>query len=211
MVSKRKPAVGGAKPAAAKKTPAAKKAPAAKTPAGKTLAASAEKRALLKSLDALLPRLDEERLAFLLEQARVHEYNMAVDKENRARSEALARGELFDSEGPAAGKHRGGKSGGVVRKEAKAPPALHLEKSDDGNTFHFVCEGRYKLFNAGEMTAMLKILSAKVSKKEADSNLLAWLDRERRDALSDLGVSGEVFIAFLRSRMAKRQAPRPAT
>lgn len=197
MVSKRKPAVGGAKPAAAKKTPAAK------TPAGKTLAASAEKKALLKSLDALLPRLDEEGLAFLLEQARVHEYNMAIDAENRTRSEALARGELFGDEKAA----RGG--GGKPKKTAspgKRKPAagLALERSDDGNTYHFVCEGRYKLFNASEMTAMIKILTAKVSKKEADANLLTWLDRERRDALSDLGVSGAEFIAFLRSRLGKK-------
>ena len=51
---------------------------------------------------------------------------------------------------------------------------------------------------------MIKILTAKVSKKEADANLLTWLDRERRDALSDLGVSGADFIAFLRSRLGKK-------
>lgn len=219
MSSNRKPAVTGTrkgtehskwKPAAgakaaskvASKSAVAKKS-SAKAAVAEKPATSAEKKDLLKRLDAILPRLDEEGLAFLLEQARVHEYNMAIDRENRERSEALARGELFGEESGARSGH--GKTKKPAHPGNRKPAAgLALEKSDDGNTFHFVCEGRYKLFNASEMTAMIKILTARVSRKEADANLLAWLERERRDALSDLGVSGAEFIAFLRSRLGKK-------
>jgi hypothetical protein len=42
-----------------------------------------ERESLVKELKSLIPRLDSEGLAFLVEQAKIHLYNMQVDELNK--------------------------------------------------------------------------------------------------------------------------------
>jgi hypothetical protein len=56
---------------------------------------SADTSALAKELRLLIPKLDVEGLSFLVEQAKVHLYNMQVDKINRAE---IARAETAAAE-----------------------------------------------------------------------------------------------------------------
>jgi hypothetical protein len=131
--------------------------------------------ALIKELKAIIEELDEEGLDSLLEQAHVHRYNMEVEKLNDAEDRRLAR-EV--------------KSGASTKKQTQHAPNLRIERSQDGNTYHVVSEGRYKMFSADEMLALVRIAHANPDSKEAARGLHRWMSRERSDALADLGVSG---------------------
>ncbi len=137
--------------------------------------------ALLKELKSVLAELDEEGLDFLLEQAHVHRYNMEVDRLN----EAEERREASRSEPRAAGSRQG-------KGKAPAPrtPPLRIERSQDGETYHVVSAGRYKMFSAQEMLSLVRIAHANPDPAEAGRGLYRWMTRERTDALADLGFAG---------------------
>jgi len=137
--------------------------------------------ALLKELRSVLAELDEEGLDFLLEQANVHRYNMEVERLNQAEE----RRETSRSEARAAGSRQG---------RGKAPatrtPPLRIERSQDGETYHVVSAGRYKMFSDQEMLALVRIAHANPDPAEAGRGLYRWMTRERTDALADLGFAG---------------------
>ena len=143
----------------AKKSPAPKKKTAPKPSAART------------ELLALLPELDEEGISFLLEQAKVHRYNMEVEKLN-ALSERI---ESDDS--------------GASEAAAQAP-VLRIERSTDGMTYNLVAGGDWKLFTAEEMTALVRITRSGESEAEIARRIHAWLAKERRDVYLDLGLDG---------------------
>lgn len=151
---------------------------------GKAAGAAKDRRAsLLKELKSLLEELDEEGLDFLLEQAHVHRYNMEVERLNEAeerreagRAEAVS---VRAGKRPAAGK----------TVSARVPP-LRIERSQDGQTYHVVSGGRYKMFAAEEMLALVRIAHANPDSAEAGRGLHRWMSRERTDALADLGFTG---------------------
>jgi len=120
---------------------------------------------------ALLPELDEEGISFLLEQAKVHRYNMEIEKQN-ALSEQIESGASGASEG------------GVQA------PALRIERSTDGMTYNLVSGGDWKLFTAEEMTALVRITRSGESEAEIARRIRAWLAKERRDVYLDLGLDG---------------------
>lgn len=136
--------------------------------------AKAGRAALLKELKALLDELDEEGLGFLLEQARVHRYNMEVDRLNAARERG---GADRPDGGPAA-----------AGSPASRPSSLRVERSEDGQTYHIVSEEHYKMFTAEEMLALVRIAHASPDPAEGARGLRRWLSRERSDALIDLGL-----------------------
>ncbi len=141
------------------------------------------KAALLKELKSVIDELDEEGLDFLLEQAHVHRYNMEVERLN----EAEERREASRSE--AVGNRTGKKPASGGRAAAR-PPALRIERSQDGQTYHVVSAGRYKMFSAEEMLALVRIAHANPDAAEAGRGLHRWMSRERTDALADLGFAG---------------------
>lgn len=149
-------------------------APASGTGSGKTKPGKNRRPALLQELKKLIEELDEEGLEFLLEQAHVHRYNMEVERLNEAEERKAAR------EGD------GGPSGGPAPRE----PSLRIERSKDGNTYHVVSAGRYKMFSADEMLALVRIAHSNPAPEEAARGLHRWMSRERIDALADLGISG---------------------
>jgi hypothetical protein len=140
--------------------PRAKKAPAGKSP-------------FLVELLALLPELDDEGLSFLLEQAKVHRYNMEVERLNAITDRTAA-----DNASHAPG-------GG-----AAVPGALRIERSADGSTYHLVAGSDWKMFTAEEMAALVRITRSGESSEEIARRIRAWLARERKDVYLDLGLDG---------------------
>jgi hypothetical protein len=135
--------------------------------------ASVKKNAVLEELLALLPELDDEGIAFLLEQARVHRYNMEADRLNAIAERAAAADVSPPSRGAATGAS-----------------ALRIERSADGSTYHLVAGGDWKMFTAEEMAAMVRITRSGEGGEETAGRLRAWLARERRDVFLDLGLDG---------------------
>jgi len=144
--------------------PAKKPAVPKKKTALKPSAARAE-------LLALLPELDEEGISFLLEQAKIHCYNMEVEKLN-ALSERM--------ESNASGAFEAGVQA----------PVLRIERSTDGMTYNLVAGGDWKLFTAEEMAALVRITRSGESEAEIARRIRAWLAKERRDVYLDLGLDG---------------------
>jgi hypothetical protein len=123
-----------------------------------------------KELLALLPELDDAGIAFLLEQARVHRYNMEAERLN-----SLAERLGVDEPRPSS--------------TAKAG-ALRIERSTDGSTYHIVAGGDWKMFTAEEMAALVRISRCGEGAEEVSRRLRAWLLRERKDVFLDLGLDG---------------------
>ncbi|MGO8693530.1 MAG: hypothetical protein ACLQMF_07625 [Rectinemataceae bacterium] len=121
---------------------------------------------ILKELLDILPRLDEEGLAFLLEQARVHLYNMEAERLDREAESASA--------------------GAASAPEKRS--GMRLERSADGRTYHVVAGGKWKMFSAEEIAALVRITRSGEEGGEVARRVYAWLDRERGDALDDLGI-----------------------
>jgi hypothetical protein len=125
---------------------------------------------LLRELEALLPELDDEGLAFLLEQAKVHRYNMEVERLN-AISDRLA-------------------AEGTPEVPAATRSVLRIERSKDGSTYHIVAGASWKMFTAEEIAALVRIARSDDTESERARRARAWFARERKDVLADLGMDG---------------------
>lgn len=141
----------------------------------------ARRNAAVKKLEAdlaaLLPQLDEEGLAFLLEQAKVHLHNMEVDRLNRE-AEEYARRQAEKM--PAAGKKAAGDS---VRRE------FSIRHSVSAGCYHLTFGGDSKLFTETEMLDLVRLAKARDSAVEVRRRCFAWLQEERSDVLAEWGIS----------------------
>ncbi len=179
--------------------PARKPAPKAAKAAAKKGAAkkgsSARKAAQSKArteLLALLPELDEEGVAFLLEQARVHRYNMEVERLN-----AIADRAAEDDE-----------AGASDRAPVASRSALRLERSKDGSTYHIVCGSVWKMFTAEEIASLVRIARSDDTEGERSRRIRSWFARERRDVLVDLGLDGpSIGLALDIARLLRKSFP----
>lgn len=131
--------------------------------AARPAGAEEAKAQLLKELKAILGKLDAEGLAFLLEQARVHLYNMEAE-----RLDAI-RGSLPD-----------------VETRPGASPGLRIERSESGSSYYVVLNGAYTMFTTTEMAALVHIAHGNEDDNDAGKGLENWFKRERTDALSEL-------------------------
>lgn len=174
-----KPAAGPQKARRDASAPAA--APAPERPRAKARPKArpkaAGKKALAAELCALVPELDEEGLAFLIEQARVHLYNMRVAE----LEEAGARLEESAS--------RSRSAAGAAKAQASGA-GFSVKASEDGSDYHIVYNGKWKLFSGSEMLALVKIATVKDPPAEVGGRLYRWLKAERSDFFADVPVSG---------------------
>lgn len=142
------------------------------------------REALAKELASLIPELDAEGLAFLIEQARVHLYNMRVAELEAAAEEAER----------ASTRARGlAKTGGIGTKagtKAGSASDLSIKASGDGSAYDLVYGGKWKLFTGDEMLAMVRIATVKDPQNQVAGRLYRWLLAERSDVINDLGLSG---------------------
>ena len=133
----------------------------------------AKKRPALDELLGLLPELDDEGVAFLLEQAKIHRYNMEVEKLNAISDREAAKG-----------------SGASPIGLSPAAAPLRIERSKDGATYHLVAGNEWKMFTAEEMAAMVRISRCGEGEEEVERRLRTWLSRERKDVFLDFGLDG---------------------
>ncbi|TFG81493.1 MAG: hypothetical protein E4H20_09720 [Spirochaetales bacterium] len=167
-----------------------KTTPDKKKPSG-VKSEKAERKVLADELVSLIPELDAEGLAFLIEQARVHLYNLrvlALEEEGQKLERSSARTRDVTASGAAAGK----------------ASAFSIEAASDRSSFHIVYEGKWKLFSSSEMLAIVKIVSSPDQVDQVAGRLYRWLKAERSDVFQDIPLSGsadfrlKVLVALLR-------------
>lgn len=167
---------------------------------------SAAHRKLAEELSSLIPLLDEAGLEFLVEQGRVHLYNMEIERE--AASDSASARPLSDG---AKGRKSasGGKSGDAAKADTGAAN-FRIERSSSGTTWHVISGGKWKMYNEGEMLAIVRIAQSNDPLPEVSKRLAAWFDEERPDTWGDLEIDGprdpklKELILFLRKKFAVR-------
>ena len=134
--------------------------------------ADAGRESLAKELRGLIPRLDSEGLAFLVEQARVHLYNMQVEKLNMAAQAADAASARTSkiSRGRGAQKSAGGN--------------LRIDGSESGSSYYLHYRNDELMLSRDEMVRLVKIANGAGTDLEIRERLYNWFDRERKDAFS---------------------------
>ena len=141
----------------AKKTTTAKKG---KT--DKTAKKDSGRESLAVELRELIPRLDSEGLAFLVEQARVHLYNMQVEELNKA-------AEAADASAGTAGAKRG------------QGTSFRIDGAESGSSYYLQYGNDNVMFSRDEMVHLVRIANAKGADLEIRERLYNWFDRERKD------------------------------
>ncbi len=166
---------------------------------------SAAHRALAAELASLMPELDEEGLSFLVEQARVHLYNMEITR-REAEAQALSSGAKTAKGGTR--RSAAGSAPSASGVSASGPANFRVERSASGSSYHLITGGNWKMFTEGEMTRMVKIASVPDDVAEVATRLHAWLSAERSDAFADLELGDSrdprlrELVLFLRSKFA---------
>ena len=148
-----------------------KKSAAAKT-AGKAGGKDIERESLAGELRSLIPKLDAAGLAFLVEQARVHLYNMQVEELNKAAQAA-------DVAAVNASKVSRGRG---TQKSAKGN--LRIVGSESGSSYYLHYRNDELMLSRDEMTRLVKIANGAGTDLEIRERLYNWLEKERRDAFS---------------------------
>jgi hypothetical protein len=128
-----------------------------------------------KELRELIPKLDSEGLAFLVEQARVHLYNMQVDELNRAAHAA-------DTASARAKKVKIAASGAQKGR-------LSFDSNESGTHFYLNYNNDNAIFSKEEITALVKLVYGGETELEVHERLYNWLYRERRDIFSFIPIA----------------------
>ncbi|MDR1318823.1 MAG: hypothetical protein LBJ90_04290 [Treponema sp.] len=174
-------------PPSAKKTAKAGKKPSAKAASGEKDGAL---KALARELSSLIPQLDAGGLRFLIDQARIHLYNLQVDRLNEA---AARSAEEESRQTDRAGKSGGGRAGAgknvKAGKTEKTADLMRLEKSESGSSFYIVYRGQWIMFSRAEITGLVNIVLAPVTDLEVREHLFDWLERERRDVFATIPIA----------------------
>ena len=171
-----------------------KKGAAAKTggKTNKTDKKDAGWESLAGELRSLIPRLDSEGLAFLVEQAKVHLYNMQVDKLNEA---AVA---ADTAAAKVAGVKRGQKGSKTVDE------TFRIDGTESGSSYYLRYRNNELMFSRNEMIHLVKMAKAEGTDLEIRERLYNWFDRERKDAFSVIPMADKfdnhlkALVAFLR-------------
>ena len=133
--------------------------------AKKTNNRDVENESLREELQSLIPLLDQEGLAFLVSQARIHLYNMRVDEQNKA---AIA---------------EAGKTGKASARKAAAgkTTGFSIKGSESGSSFYLHYGNNDMMFSRAEMVALSKIVDGPGTDLEIRERLYNWFVRERSD------------------------------
>ncbi len=137
---------------------------------------SAEKTALLKELRKLISDIDESGLIFLIEQARVIQYNAQVETFNRELAKKRAESLPLSGEIPTAGS------------AALGEGAISIEEGTGKKHFIVNIHGSRKFFVIDELRQLVKICEGTEDQREGAQRLYRWFSRDRGDVLSDAGI-----------------------
>jgi hypothetical protein len=166
------------KPASGTKTAAKKK-----SAKGSSAAKSKAWESLANELKSLIPKLDEEGLAFLVKQSQVHLYNMQVDalnqtiiKDNERKKEIAVKKTVRTNEQGFSG----------------------IKMSESGSSYYIVYSNEWIAFSKNEMATLAKIALAEGTDLEIRERLFDWLYRERSDLLYAASI-GDKFDEKLKS------------
>ncbi len=156
-------------------------------------AAESATSALARELTELIPELDAEGLAFLIEQARVHLYNMRAAELELAAAEAdraSSRARIVAEAKP--GARKGARTGtqAAAKTSAEDGDGFSIQAASDGSTYDLVYKGKWKMFTGDEMLAMVRIVSSKDPVSQLPGRLYRWLLAERSDVINDLSLAG---------------------
>ena len=130
---------------------------------------------LTKELLDLIPQLDSEGVAFLIEQARVHLYNMQVDELNKAANAA-------NIAAARTAKIAEGKS--PRPKDGK----LKIAGSESGSSYYLYYKNGDIMFSKDEMIRLVKIVNGPGTDMEIRERLYKWFDRERKDIFAVIPI-----------------------
>ena len=160
-----------------KKTASRKKA-AATRPKKKSAKGGkiSEREKLAKELKSLIPKLDEEGLAFLVKQAQVHLYNMQVD--------ALNKTMIRDEE-------RVKKTASGKAAKPAAEDFRDVKISETGSSYYIVYHNEWISFSNEEITAIVRIALGEGTELEIKERLFNWLSRERNDLLYTASIANK--------------------
>ena len=148
-----------------------------KSKTNKTAKKDAGREALAGELKKLIPQLDSEGLAFLIEQARVHLYNMQVDELNDAADAANA------ASARAAGISNSRKTPKGAEKN------FRIDGTDSGSSYYLHYGNNDVMFSRNEMIHLLKIVNAAGTGLEIRERLYNWFERERRDIFAAVPIA----------------------
>jgi len=152
-----------------------KKRPARKQQSIKTsLQNSLQKQRLQQELALLLPDVDEEGLIFLIKQAQVIIHNLQVDRINR---------EVEELERTKQSSKRAAPSRGARSSASSAD--VQIEEAASGKSFCLVFPDTRKIMGLEEMRVLVRACYEPKRKSEALNRMYRWMQKERRDILSD--------------------------
>ena len=153
-----------------------------------------QQEALAKELRGLIPKLDSEGLAFLVEQARIHLYNMQVVELDRAAQEAdaasLRAGKLASSK-HAASKAKGAGKAGAKGSTKSAGEKIRIEGTESGSSYYLYYGNNEVMFSKSEMVHLVKVANGAGTDLEIRTRLFAWFERERTDVFAVVPISGK--------------------
>jgi len=135
---------------------------------------SARRERLVEELEAAIGQIDEQGLAFLLNQAHVLIHNTQVEKINRELAE-------LDRKNQAARR---------ALRSTEAASAVRVEEAPDRKTFFLSLGGQRKVLAADELKRLVRICYGAESKSAALRQLYTVLSRERGDILVDAKIGG---------------------
>jgi len=123
---------------------------------------------LTNELTGILPSLDEEGLAFLIKQARVHFYNMKVDELNIAAQNA----------------HNASVRSGKITSQKKTKKSEVFKFDSTGAGYYLRYQNSGVMFSKNEMVQLVKIVNG----TDITNRLLKWLEKERPDVFRIIPV-----------------------
>ena len=129
-----------------------------------------EGESLAKELRSLIPKLDSEGLAFLVEQARIHLYNMQVVELNKAAQAA---------------KTASLRKGALAKKTGQPKDDnFRIDGTASGSSYYLYYKNGSVMFSRDEMILLVKIVNAKATDLEIRERLFNWFVRERKDVFA---------------------------
>ncbi len=132
---------------------------------------------LLKELRDLIKDVDEEGLAFLIQQARVIRHNMKIDELNRE-ADKLHREKLAATQKAGKKTDSGKKTGGAVS----------IERGSFGRSYILVINGQRKIIDQDEILGLAEIARSSQTENTALARLYRWLEANRDDILLDAAI-----------------------
>ena len=139
-----------------------------------------------KELKSLIPKLDSEGLSFLLEQAKIHLYNMQVDKLNKA---AIADFKAAANKTKTQAKKGNTKAAPVI-KSKETEDKMSIRGSESGSSFYLFYRNSNVMFSKSEMNHLVKIANGDGTDLEIRERLYNWIARERKDIFALVPFSG---------------------